>query len=232
MGTLKFLAALSLWPSLAFGASNSASYLDVDLRQDRYLGEVQHSTQQSNYTQGSLQLNLEPSQPKRFPYKLNARGLGTFESKNETYFGLPEAYLEYAGEPVRLTVGRKKRTWSKLDEEFHLGLWQPELRWDYLKPEQQGLLGVYLDFRFSSQVHLVLFTSSLNLPDQGPQYQLKNGQFYSSNRWFQQPSGLFRLFNGTSYASEVPLYFEIDRPAYDELFMQASFGGALEFDGD
>ncbi|MGE4132205.1 MAG: hypothetical protein AB7F86_11245 [Bdellovibrionales bacterium] len=233
MGLWLWLAAVAL-TGLNSWAVSSASYFNLDLRQNRYLGEIQHSTQEANYTQLGLDLNLEPRHVGSYNYKLSAKSQGAFESREEFYFGVPEAYVE----PLRqnrgltLTVGRKRRTWSRLDEQFALGVWQPQLRWDYLAPIQQGLTGIFLDWRMTRQFKTVFYTSPIHLPDQGPQYRLKDGQFYSSNRWFQQPTGAIRLFNETRYAEDVPLHFEIDQPSNDELFVQSGFGLGLEYDHD
>jgi hypothetical protein len=232
MGYLFILAALLVGSPLAFSASKSASYLDLDLRQDRFLGEVQHSAQESNFTQGILRVNLEPKRAQIFDYKVNARAQGAFESSEENYYGVPELYAGTNTTPVKVAVGRKKRKWSELDEYFHLGIWQPELRWDYLNPIQQGLTGAFLGFDTSRKAGFTLFMSAVNLPDQGPQYKLENGQFNSANRWFQQPSGALGLFQGTNYAGDAPLYFEIDRPSNEKLFFNPSLGLAFDYKGD
>lgn len=232
MGLILVLAAFAVGSPLAFAAEKPASYLNLDLRQDRFLGEVQHSTQESNFTQGALRIKAEPTKQKFFDYKLDARGQGTFESSDETYFGVPELYAATNTAPVRVTVGRKKRSWSELDQYFHLGVWQPELRWDYLNPEQQGLTGAFIDLEVSRSSSFTLFASPVNIPDQGPQYKLRDGKFYSSNRWFQQPSTALGLFANSNYASEAPLYFKIDRPSDRELFFNPSLALAFDYKGD
>ncbi len=232
MGLLFVLAAFAVGGPLAFASSQSASYLNLDLRQDRYLGGVQHSTQQSNYTQMAAELFLAPDKVKSLNYKLNARGQGAFESRDESYLGVPEAYVGTANSRVTVTAGRKIRTWSRIDEEFHLGVWQPELRWDYLKPQQQGLTGLFLEAEVSRRLRFTVFGSGVNLPDQGPQYRLDNGRFYSSNRWFQQPAGNLGLFRGTAFASDAPLYFQVDRPDDKKLFFNPSIAAAMDYQND
>lgn len=227
-----FTVAL-LFASNAFGKS-AENYLDLNFRQNRYLGGVQNASQTSNYTFLSGDLNLEAQTP-GFNYKLNPMAQGAFEAQDEFYFGVPEAYIEprKLGPDLGLTIGRRKRAWSKLDEEFNLGIWQPQLRWDYLAPVQQGLTGVFFDWSVGPRTKLTFFTSPLSVPDQGPQFELTNGQFESANRWFVQPQSRVQLFGGTAFSSEAPLYFEIDQPTEEELIMHSSFGlGARhEFEG-
>jgi len=228
MGLLAVLAAFAVGSPLASGAT-SASYLNLDLRQDRFLGEVQHSAQESNFTQINSRLNLEPKRQRTASYKLNARAQGAFEAKNESYFGVPEAYGALNWEWFDATLGRRKRTWSRLDEQFHLGIWQPELRWDYLQPEQQGLTGLFVGLPVSKTLRFHFFGSIVNVPDQGPQYRLEGGRFQSSNRWFQQPSGALGLFSNTPFASSAPLYFDVDRPSNQKLFMNPSLAVGMDY---
>jgi hypothetical protein len=221
--------ALSLWSSFA-AAATAASYLDLDLRENRYLGGIQQEAQQNSYTVFSGDLNLETQSP-GFDYKLNPVMQGSFESQDETYLGVPEAYVQprKIAPGFNLTIGRQKRVWSRLDQEFNLGVWQPQLRWDYLAPKQEGLVGVFFDWSLSSAVRLTFFTSPLFIPDQGPQFHLSNGQFSSSNRWFVQPQSRVQLFSNTGFSSDAPLYFELSKPPEEDIFMHSSFGFNMNY---
>lgn len=235
MRSLILLAVLATVSSFALAQTSGGlakSAANLSLRQNRYLGEVQNSTQEANYTQFAAGLNLEPENPRFISYKLNAFAEGAFESREEFYYGIPEAYVENFNRTLRFSVGRKKRVWSRLDEQFNFGVWQPQLRWDYLAPQQQGLTGLFIDYNISSNLRLVFFTSQVNIPDQGPNYKLENGKFSSTNRWFQPPHAAVNLFNGTQFASDAPLYFRIDKPDGGDLFLQSSFALGLDFDAD
>lgn len=213
-----------LWGSWA-AARTGASYLDLDLRESRYLGGVQNPSQEHSYTLVSGKLNLETQSP-GFNYKFNPVFMGALEAQDEFYAGVPELYVQprKIAPGFNLTIGRVKRQWSRLDEEFNLGIWQPQLRWDYLQPEQEGLTGVFFDWSLSSALRFSFFTSPLSIPDQGPQYRLKNGQFSSSNRWFVQPTSRLGLFHMDS-----PLYLEIAKTPEEDIFMHSSFGFAMNY---
>ncbi len=210
-------------------AKVEASYLDLGLKQNRYLGTVQSDRSGKNYTLVATDLNLE-TQSEGFTYKLNPVAQGALEASDELYFGVPEAYVQprKIAPWFSLTIGRQKRSWSRLDEEFNLGVWQPQLRWDYLAPVQQGLTGVFFDWSLSSQVRFTFFTSPLAIPDQGPQYQLRDGQFSSNNRWFEQPHTRLQ-FQGNNLSKDAPLYFKLDRPSEEEIVMHSSFGLGLQY---
>lgn len=229
MGQIWFLVFGALAANSAWAAS-TANFLDLNLRQNRYLGDVQHSSQESNYTVFSGDLNLE-TQSSGFTYKLNPVAQGSFERQEEFYFGMPEAYIQprKIAPWFSITIGRQKRQWSRLDEEFNLGIWQPQLRWDYLAPRQQGLTGVFFDWSLSSDLRFTFFTSPIAIPDQGPNYEIKDGQFYSANRWFVQPQSRLAVFGGTKYAANAPLYWELDKPPEEDILMNSSFGFGLSY---
>jgi hypothetical protein len=211
-------------------AAEAGRYLELSLKQDHYLGEGQTSTQPANYTFATVDLNLE-NDTRNLHYKFNPIVQDAIGVQNEFYVGVPELYIQ----PIQmdngfaLTVGRQKRMWSRLDEEFNLGVWQPQLRWDYLQPMQQGLIGIFFDFPLDNNFRLTLFTSPLYLPDQGPNYALDNGQFTSNNRWFSPPQSRVQLFGDAGVTDATPLFFQIDRPAEEKIIMNSSFGIGLAY---
>jgi hypothetical protein len=228
---IKLLTSLSffaLFASPAF-AKVEASYLDLGLRQNRYLGTVTSNQAGQTYTQFATDLNLE-TQSEGFTYKVNPMAQGAFESNSELYFGIPEIYVQprKIAPWFNLTIGRQKRTWSRLDEEFNLGIWQPQLRWDYLAPVQEGLVGVFFDWSLTSQVRFTFFTSPLAIPDQGPSYRLVDGKFISNNRWFEQPHSRLQ-YQGNNFSKDAPLYFKLDKPSEEDIVMHSSFGFGLQY---
>jgi len=85
-----------------------------------------------------------------------------------------------------------------------------------------GVLRCFRQHQFARDI----FTSPLFLPDQGPNYQLNNGQFTSSNRWFMEPQSRVAMFGGSRQA---PLYFEIDQPSEEQIIMNSSFGLGVSY---
>lgn len=158
----------------------------------------------------------------------SAEGLieSSTQPSEEFYFGVPELFARLTDEDseVQVSIGRQKRNWSHLDSELNLGLWQPQLRWDYLNPIQQGLTGVFFDYRIE-KLTVSIFASPISLPDQGPQFKLEDGRFSSANRWFWQPQS--RLLFAGNLSS---LRYELDRPSVDKVIMNSSLGGMIQFD--
>ena len=144
----------------------------------------------------------------------------------EFYVGAPELFVRLTDDDseVQVTVGRQRRTWSEFDQRLALGIWQPQLRWDYLDPIQQGLTGAFFDLDVDA-LHMTLFASPIFLPDQGPQFRLNEGRFESPNRWFWQPQTRIRFANETSN-----LYYNLETPRVEEIVMNPSLGAMMQVD--
>jgi hypothetical protein len=217
----------SISPPVFSNQSSKGSKIKLDFGQQQYTSDGQTEFQRNEYMNLGVDADL-----KTVGFGLDAgfHGIyqGTVQSANEQYFGVPEAYfgeskMDTTG--VRWTVGRQKRHWSYFDEEFGMGIWQPQLRWDYLNPIQQGLTGLFFDFAASRSVTFTFFASSLFLPDQGPNFKLRDGQFVSANRWFWSPRTNFHIFNQSN-----PTSYALEMPAVNEVVFQPSLGAKVIFE--
>lgn len=226
---VRFSIIFSIWVLSLKVMAESAVYV----RPSHYFGEAPSAPKHSDYITLGTDLKLD-AKSSNYQLRLNPVIEDSVNARNELYFGIPEAFVQTT--PVetgmQLTVGRQKRRWSRLDEEFNLGIWQPQLRWDYLEPKPQGLTGFFLDVKATKNLNFVFFTSPVFLPDQGPNYQLKNGEFTSGNRWFREPQSRISLFSDTKFAKDSPLYFEIDRPETEKIVLNSSFGLGAEYVSD
>lgn len=214
---------------ISVSESNSkGSKIKLDFSQQEYSSPGQTEFQRRDYTNLGIDADLK-GQGLGLDAGLHGIYQGTVQSGSEQYYGVPEAYVGESKTDkttgVRWTVGRQKRHWSRFDEEFGMGIWQPQLRWDYLNPIQQGLTGLFFDFTASRSVSLTFFASSVFLPDQGPNFELKDGQFASNNRWFWSPRTNFRIFNQSNPAS-----YALSMPKTEEVVFQPSLGGKISFE--
>ena len=132
-----------------------------------------------------------------FQGKINAEGLAIVKPTTAYTFEAPELYIGSSpmqSEVVQVKVGRELHHWSHLDEEFELGIWQPRLRWDYVRPEEVGLAGVFLDI----QTPIFQFTamgSPMFVPDRGVPEEFQNGGIYSSSPYFNSPATTINFNN-------------------------------------
>lgn len=242
LGSLLLLVCIALpaWSAESFNQSNiqlfrppptDKSFLfqwDISLTQTRYSGAPQIVEQGQNYSSiiPSFQLFRQWGASELAHSKVYADGLVVFPMSDGVDFGvaLPEFYYlrSSEGRQNSLIIGRKVRTWSELDSYWKLGLWQPLVRWDAANPIEQGLTGLYWEHA-ASLWRGTLFASGLNLPDQQPGYQEKDGKIVSPNRWFRAP-----VSQGSLQNTNADIRYNVQEPNAQEVILQPSVAGSLE----
>jgi hypothetical protein len=151
--------------------------------------------------------------------------------QNYTNFAMPEGYLSlhsHPADPYRfdVSIGRKRQLWSQVDSDWALGLWQPLNRFDYLRPTEQGLTGGFFSVK-TGEFEIVLFASSIFVPEQGAPFQINdNGKLTSSSPWFNAPPD-------TMIFRDVPteVHYRVDTPDIASIVNHPS-GGMLARLGD
>lgn len=112
--------------------------------------------------------------------------------------------------PLQLTAGRRRYPWSEVDDHWNLGLWQPRLRWDYLRQEQLGLTGFFADLEFDhggdTSVRLIALATPFLIPELGNgTTEPVDGKFTTpNNRWQSTPSAT-AIYQG----ERTPLYYAV-----------------------
>ena len=220
------LALLFLLTLTTTWAENS---LRFELTQSQFAGEPQ-ATQVNSDQNWSLG-GVVKKQEQGWASGAELVGYGSFQNSWEQYVGAPELYFKIKNKSNVLkerewsmTIGRERRLWSKLDDELSLGVWQPALRWDAMRPVPEGLTGLFFDIPLSSKWSMVMMTSPLFIPDQGPNFRLDKGQFESHNRWFRQPISQLEMMGATSSIS-----YELEKPSVSDVIFQSSFASSLRF---
>ena len=134
--------------------------------------------------------------------------------------GLHELYLQ----SENFKVGRAKDSWSLADREWKLGVVEPVMRSRPLDPQTQGLIGLFLEADFSG-FRGVLFASPIFLPEQGPSYEITNGQIVSQDPWFQRPPSYVKIFDNHP---EEQINYNIKKPGESQVVLQKEFGGMIQ----
>lgn len=156
-------------------------------------------------------------------FKINLNGKYTAKNSVLSYFNLKEIYFtNHISSSAKLHVGRKLQTWSDADEKWNLGSYQPQFRWNPLDIESQGLFGVFYEKNFGAWT-LNLFGTPIYIPDQGPNYEVKDGQFEASNPYFTPPPQNIIFQNIT-----LPIDYNIIKPEVSEVVEQPGFGLKLD----
>lgn len=131
---------------------------------------------------------------------------GTFFSRGQNHWIVHEAYLASKGESFKTFVGRKKKDWSELDHRWNLGLWQPYMTIDALRPEEEGLSGVFLDYNKKDWEILGMVTP-LFIPSMSADIREEGGGLVSDSRWYRAPSRNYDFnnrINTISYKLDIP----------------------------
>ncbi|WP_413293459.1 transposase [Bdellovibrio sp. HCB185ZH] len=131
---------------------------------------------------------------------------GTFFSRGQTHLIVHEAYVASKGETFKVFAGRKKKDWSDIDHRWNLGLWQPYLTIDALRPEEEGLTGVFFDYN-KKDWEVMLMVTPMFIPSMGPDVREEGGGLVADSRWYRAPSRNYDFnsrINTISYKLDIP----------------------------
>ncbi|MGZ3768958.1 MAG: transposase [Bdellovibrio sp.] len=132
---------------------------------------------------------------------------GTFFTRGQSHIVVHEAYLATHGATeAKAYLGRKKKDWSELDRRWQLSLWQPKFAIDALRPEEQGLTGLFLDYN-AQNAELLVFMTPLFIPSVGPDIREEGGSLVADSRWYREPSRDYDFnnkINNINYELDIP----------------------------
>lgn len=124
------------------------------------------------------------------------------------------------------TVGRKLEYWSQTDQDWQLGIWQPESLFDSLRPVDQGLTGVFSKLKYGKFESLA-FISPIFIPTMGPEVKEEDGSLVSDSRWHQSPSSHFILFG-----KQRKIVYSLNVPDVWDLVQKPGIGYRARWGGD
>ncbi|MCB0362893.1 MAG: hypothetical protein KDD35_09225, partial [Bdellovibrionales bacterium] len=221
---LKFLSALGVLAQFIYDQNAEAKTglgapaLSVQMLGNRYLTSDSIQGHEDVYSTIGLGYNLDSHRKDR-EIRFHVWVQQSLDPSQERHLTLPQAYVGWnnQSDSFHFGVGRKLENWSLLDEEWKMGLWQALFRWDPLKAEEQGLIGLFAHLK-QDQWELALFGSPVFFPDQGPQFALAGGVFRSGNRWFLPPQDKIEVFE-----KESPIYYKLVEPSLGEVVFHPSW---------
>ncbi|OQW53629.1 MAG: hypothetical protein A4S09_06895 [Proteobacteria bacterium SG_bin7] len=163
-------------------------------------------------------------------YKFSSFDLGfsahTYNSMNQPFLNYSHVdelnfrFKDLVGAET-FVFGRYRNSWSTSDEYWRLGMYQPMFMWNFLKPEDQGLTGLFFKWKLPN-VRMDLLLSPFYIPSQGPSYVVRDGKFESANPWFSSPVNQF-LIGNTMFA----IRYNVKEPHANDIIMNP--GIALRF---
>ena len=122
-----------------------------------------------------------------------------------------------------MELGLQHQVWSELDDVWKLGLWNSVTKYDGLREQSIGQLGVTWGLK-SDRWQIKTMVTPVFIPNMGPQFKTKQGQLLSENRWFQSPIGGVRLFG-----TEKRVDYDTDDLNLEGLLLQPSLLLKSEF---
>jgi hypothetical protein len=215
--------------STSMGDPSSANVLDdtlsgsVGMSTIDYLYENSGRPNVFNQVEGHL---LTQGTGDTFQGKINAEGLAILGNSPTYTFEAPEIYIGTSpvlSEAVQVKVGRELHHWSHLDEMFQLGIWQPRLRWDYVRPEEVGLAGVFVDVT-EPNFQFVVMGSPGFVPDRGVPEEFQGGGIYSISPYSSSPATSL-TFEGAN----TPINYNLDAPSTMNILEHPAFSSMARF---
>lgn len=209
---------------LFFGAEIARADLvgSVESKGLSFVSQDYENTKSSNF--GFFGASLKSYKSENDAFKMNLSGMYAVGHPVLSYLNLTEIYFSYDLDAnSQIHIGRKTNIWSQVDERWNLGFFQPQFRWNSLSPESQGLTGFFWEKK-TQDYSFMFFGSPIFIPDQGPGYELKNGQFESNNPWFQAPPQNILFQNQL-----LPIDYQIQNPNLSDVVFQTSFGLQLKY---
>lgn len=217
-----FLKSLILFTIILSGSvSYSEIRTSIWAQSLSFISPDYESTNKKNFM--FLGVTLKSDTKSSDSFKINLVGQYAPENSILSYLNIREIYFAanlFSGSS-QVSIGRKLQNWSALDSTWNLGVYQPQFKWNPLTPEKQGLTGFFWQMN-SSGYDLTLFASPLYIPDQSANYELKEGQFQSSNPWFPTPPQNIKFQDQL-----LPIDYEITKPEVNSVIYQTQFGTKL-----
>lgn len=215
---LLLISLISLFSSVSHSEIHSA-LLAQDLL---FLSPDYESTETKNFL--FIGATLRSDADTKDLFKINLTGQYAVGNSVLSYLNIKEIYSTVrVDEQSVLHIGRRLQNWSSLDTVWNIGVYQPQFKWNPLAPENQGLFGIFWN-KNTSSMGLSLFASPIYIPDQSASYELKDGQFQSSNPWFAAPP------QNIKFGSEIlPIDYEIQKPEISDVIFQTQYGAQYTF---
>lgn len=200
---------------------------EMKLFSDSFISSAFESNQKTNYQFFGARLKTEETAAERNGgnpdvLRMDLSGGVAFGAPLLNYLNFSELYVQLpVAEEQSFTMGRKKLNWNDLDARWDLGVWEPVFKWNPLSPQRQGLVGLFWELE-RKNYGLTLFASPLYLPDEGPSFEIDNGEFVSGNPWFHRPPDSIHIFNETT-----KIEYNLQKPKESEVILQRSYGGKI-----
>lgn len=201
------------------------SFAEINGQVEAYgLSFVSPDFDNNKHNYGFVGASLYSAKADQDPFKINLRGEYAIGTPVLSTLNVREMYFSYfIDSDSAIHIGRRKQSWSDVDDRWNLGFFQPQFRANPLNVESQGLTGIFYEHT-SQNWTLNLYGSSLFIPDQGPNFEIKDSQFVASNPYFAPPPQ-----NIYFQSVLLPIDYNIQKPEISDVIFQTSFGLQIKY---
>lgn len=201
----------------------------LSLQSESFLSPDYSSTPDRNYFfVGASFVSQKPSSDSSSArVGIDFRGRFSPQAPVLSFFDLRELYFSHEN----FAIGRKRLNWSPGDEDWELGMFEPQSRLNVLRPENQGLSGVFIRLGQGAGRgwNIQLMGTPLYIPDQGAGYVLQEGRFQRVSPWFQNLPREIRLAESEKVRT---LDYQIAIPQVERIVLNSGYALNLAFDED
>ncbi len=218
-----------------FAAPSNAQSLSVGISQSQYVTDSTYESQTNTYSTVFPSFRADGVYLNGFlKTKADVRAIIPLSNKDDFNFYFPDFYAQVGDlksvsdgdSHMVVSFGRQRHEWSRLDTDWGIGLWQPLFRWDYVRPQQMGLTGLFIESR-RSNLNFTAFVSGIHLPDQQANFKIENGQLVSGNRWFRPPVSRLQINQG-----DREIMYNVEKPEVSEVIFNPSVGFSVRTGDD
>ncbi len=135
-----------------------------------------------------------------------------------------ELYVDYHMGRSNLSFGRRILDWDPTEKYWNLGNINSQRGFNLLEQDQEGVMALRLTRNFSG-FRGEIFGSFVHIPQLNPSLAVEDGRIVSSNPWAKLPPRSAGL-----QGVEIPIFYELEMPAYKDLLLQPSLGGRIKVD--
>lgn len=217
----RLISIAVLFASFAFVADVRAS-LNIGVSSSNYLG-LGAAGRQDSYSALDLGLDTKTESTLLDSRALVQAEIG-FDDSSYRFVEFPEMYLATSKAllpSTRTSLGRKLVSWSALDDAWGAGAFQPRFRWDYLRPQQVGLLGLYEEVE-AGPVRITAFYSPIFIPDRGAPLDFADGRVRSISPWAVNPP-----YQTDIQGKPVDVRYDAQIPPIKDIVRQDTFAGQV-----
>ncbi len=181
-------------------------------------GQFRQSSNDS-FSQLNLGFASTHSLTSRWQSSVDANWLYSPAEHKSNYFNIKELSVERKINIGKLTFGRHLHNWSLADEDWNSAIWQPRFEWSKIRPEQNGLFGLFAEIDWQKNWTSTLSLTPFFIPNIGPNFAVVEHKFDAQNPWFSSPVSRANLPLGNN----IPLAYTIHMPEISKALQQEGF---------